>query len=264
MSYHPTTEIISKSLSGPQDQALKMGSAVMKRKWNTSWWPTGSFVEAWLGFRIRVNPAYYYSSSALVDEWYYSGTRFAAGFCDTSGYVYGQTGSGIFPKHTLAGIIPVQGSDVWPRDSTGSYAYGNLSSNLEDIADGTSSLAVGISGNTLTFDSRIRNLYILRFTGLTGSSITPDWGTSSLSILSANTSIFGQSFDYTSSAFIAEMMNQSNWTSLVNKFPLYTQQASSNILHISQPTYGYFDGIFFSWNKSYDFLEISDVVVRFL
>lgn len=273
--------VAKRVVSGITDKYVRCGSNVMVRKFDPVVVPTGSYQELWLGFRWRISSSYNFLSGNFqnnpIDPFgEYSTMEF--GLCKTAGTVWGQSGS-FNASTSLQHTVGYRKTD---NGSSGtSYWILSGSSNPFVMASGGGLIAQRIGGalgyfqtnfignriinlfvNTNYFTASYRSVFIMRFRMGTGSFkseamfpsfIYPDY--------SNNTAI---STDFTSSALLADLMEASSWasaSSVATKFG-YTSVDFPDAVPISQSINGFFDGIFFSWRRLFDNMEISDVVVR--
>jgi hypothetical protein len=238
----------------------------MVRKFDPTLVTSGSWKELWIGFKWRINWGYTWDT--IVNPILNSG-RFMFGVCDTTGYVYGQSGSFVESntqlKHYAGFEYGISRVMDWSLGHSGSYYYMYIHNTPILVATGSMKLGevstdntrVVISANSLT--EPIDSLCIFRiYTGSAGTTGVNSWNMSVVSPLTNS-----MHYNYPNS-WLAEMLKQPSWNALTGSLPAsysyYTPAGTS--LPINQVVNGYFDGIFMAWNRRFDLLTISDVVVR--
>ena len=256
--------------NGIIDRYLNCGQTVLTRQFNPLIFQTGSWNEIWIGFRWNVN-FFPRSQSISVDH---DLGNFSFGICRTDGFVFGQSGSsGSILSHYLGLIMSDRREISNFRPSILSHSFLNFSTQsalVYNVAiqhvSGTNidnHPSLGLFPYTIlpstTNNTSSRNPFFCRF--VTGS-IPPSW---SFSILCPIQSMW--SIDVSSSAYMAELMKQPTWNFLTQSafsfFPGgFTYVNQNNYISVNQSSSGYFDGIYFSWDKYYSNIELSDVVLR--
>jgi hypothetical protein len=108
-------------------------------------------------------------------------------------------------------------------------------------------------------ETPIRSLFVCRI--VTGSSPV-SW---SFSVLHPTSSIWNA--DISSSAYLAELMKQPDWNTLKVKADQlfsggFVTSSLNNALTSSRDNYGYFDGVYFSWDKYYTNIQVSDIALK--
>jgi hypothetical protein len=254
--------------SGSLNRYLQMGDSCMVRKFDPTLITSGSWKELWLGFKWRINLGYVWDT--VVDPINDSG-RLMFGVCDTTGYVYGQSGSFVGSntqlKHYVGFEYGISRAMDWSIGHSGSYYYMYIHSQPILWATGsrilgplsTANTTVVISANSLT--EPIDSLCIFRiYTGSIGTDGVNKWNMSVMAPLTSS-----MYYNYPNS-WLGELLKQPSWNQLTASLPVsysvYTPLVSTNNLPINQSVNGYFDGIFMAWNSRYNLLTVSDVAVR--
>ena len=260
--------ISNRTVNGISDNYVNCGQVVMTRQFNQTTWPTGSWHDIWIGFRFRAD-FFPVTHSSTID---YDNGSFSFGICKTNQPVFGQSSSNNPPSHYMGPLM-------FRRDlgegymSSVQYATSNSISSSALTYDLTfqhvsgSSIAfpigAGYSVPITAFSGQnvVRNLMIARI--YTGSNATT-W-----SLFMLYSKPLGFSVDISSSVYLPTIMGQSSWTaataSAFSLFPgCFDTKSFSNIIYSNQSVDGYFDGIYYTWDKYYTNIQVSDVVLKIM
>jgi hypothetical protein len=268
------TTVSQRIVSGITDTYVRCGTNVMVRKFDPAVIAPGSWNELWIGFRWRISSSYAYHTSSVFDPFEENST-FECGLCNTDGVVYGQSGSlnapinghnvGFFKSDHAS-----SGTTYWElHNSQSKYALASaggcithrVSSSL--VQQTLTTRLFGIFMNTAYFTSSYRSLFVMRaFNNL--STTAPVTNSLQFSFIYPDINNSSSYLDISSSAILADVMGATNWvTSSVSASNYgYLNSTEAAVVAVSQSVNGYFNGIYFSWRRLYDNMEISDVVVR--
>jgi hypothetical protein len=250
----------------------------MVRKIDTSQFDMSSWNELWIGFRWRISSSYDYVTHSVAGtpiDPFGSYSDFEFGLCRTDGLVYGQSGSSIdlSNQHTFGmrkSDTGASGTTYWEMRTSGSTPYTMVTGGGYMIQRATgSSVTAGLLShgrwmttfiNTSYFTASYRSAFVLR---IMTSSLNPNRLDVSYCFPNYTNAVAMQT-DFSSSAMLADFMVAPTWADLTVSASLRGYNVVNPVMPmtISQSLFGYFDGIFFTWRRLYDNLEISDVVVR--
>lgn len=270
------TTVAQRTVSGIRDTYIRCGMNAIVRKFDPAVISPGSWSEIWVGVRWRVSSSVVYHTSSLfgspVDP-FSDYSTFELGLCTTSGSIFGQSGSNgiVGAQHSLGFLKSDNGSSgttFWEMHSSqsftmltgGGFVTHRTTGSVELLmTDQLSARQIGLFMNTSYFTASYRSAFIMRFfTGSLGhqtmrvSYIYPNIGNST----AIRTDI--------SASALADIMSAPNWAtaSIIASTLGYTNLDGSTTVAVSQSNHGYFDGVYLSWKRLYDNLEISDIAIR--
>lgn len=279
MSFFETTSSFAETdlriVSNVRDTYVRLGTCVLTRQFDPNTIVTGSWNELWLGFRLRLSSSYDYisqSAAGTAINPIVGDSDFEFGFCKTAGSIYGESSaSNLSLQHTfglhkgdLGGNntfwqLTTSGSGPYTMATCGVYASHRRSGSVTTSGNLPASKAFRTFVNTSYFSASYRSIIVLKIT--TGSA-GPD--SFQMSVLYPNSSNSSSISTDISQSVLADIMGASTWAKATSTGSLYGYISADDGTNftISQSSNGYFDGIYFSWRRLYDNIEISDVVVR--
>jgi hypothetical protein len=273
-----TTQVLQSTIAGSAnpDKFLRMGQTCIYRKFDPTLINSGSWNEIWIGFRVRLNLAYNWSGSISSSNTISNGNvglttrapypsdygQFSIGVFDSRGAPYAGNSATSSIKHSIGvdAYLSTATTLVVMLYQTSSLVQLNFLPQLRCIANGTTSYQAQNTTERMILttqkDPLFSDYFILRIG--TGSS-TGSWGAKSICPLSNRL----HPSHGTSSAILADMFQKPKFDSLSASLGIEyaTYDFSANV-PVTRSVNGYFDSLYISWGKSYDFFEISDVVVR--
>lgn len=286
MHFSDTTQsftlIGERSTQGINDRYARCGANVMVRKFDESVVPSGSWTEIWIGFRWRISSSINWATSSQGGTVINPMTEYIVnefGLCNTNGPVWGQSASisDFSQQHSVGFIVSDHGSSgtaYWELRQSSSYVMASAGGYTKyrragvesDYNTGTLPIRqMSLFTNTAFFTASYRSLMVMRCY-LDGVGSTPDGMRFSYIYPSTYAGVVtpAASIDFSSSVVLADIMGASNWTNATVSASAfnYTNYDAAIVVPVSQSTYGYFNGIFFSWKRLFDNLEISDIVIR--
>lgn len=270
--------IIDKRTDGQTDNYARLGQSIMVRKFDPAVVQPGNWTELWIGVRWHVSSSTYWMTSSFegnpIDPLTEYST-FEIGLCNTAGPVWGQGGMIDASNQNTVGFrksdFGLSGTTWWEMRTTGS---GN---NQQTLATGGGYTAQRITGSLLVYDVRRdfaismntgfyagnnRSICIFRFFSPSGSVNDYLY----MNILYPDKDKVKGYNDISSSTILADIMNSPSWAAAVTTASAigYTTiiPPRPSMIPISQSRWGYLDGMFISWKRLYDSLDISDVVLK--
>lgn len=282
MSFFETTSsfttVAQRVVNTIQDNYVRCGMNVMVRKFDPAVVTSSLWNELWIGLRWRISSSYAYQSQSFLGtaiDPFGEFSTFEFGLCNTTGSVHGQHGQiDASHQHSIGYRKCAQsgvGTTYWELSTSGSGPYTMATGGGRIIHRVTGSLKeynnvaatnrhVRLFVNTAYFTASYRSAFVLRiFT----SSVDRNLCRASV-IYPDDTNATAMRTDFSSSAMLADIMGAGTWNQATASAATYGYINSelAEDVPISQSINGYFDGMYFSWRRLYDNLEISDIVIR--
>jgi len=261
------------------DKYLRIGQTILVRKFDPAVIDPLTWNELWIGLRWRFDTEYDWKMQSGSDKATNDPGQFYIGPCVTSGVVYGEPATASY-GHFLA--LALDNLDVSTATTEMTYIYTASIDYSQSAMIGNSCILIAYeNGTRIGGNSKKSALVVNR-----GDAAHADRGISIYRFINTNSSWSFSAImmagsqskdcfaDKTSSAILGELFKIPTWellTASVNNSSIWGASNSyiarvynsTGDLAISRRSiYGYFDGIFLSYNNYYDNYNISDIIVK--